>query len=359
MKTRIFLTLVLSLIYSSVSFSQKMNGKGQKMVKSLTVRFFASNGELVESWNRDILYIYNEKNELVGVNNTYKEQGNIYIEKYEKVTEPQGVSVIYGCIYKNNKLLPKNKIKIGFKFRIYDYPMDDYTMRKETYRYYTSRVTQKIYRVERNEYGTFRDDDSMDYSYNRFKEDDYSKKAPHLSYDEVDYGFTNSLLPIYVTKDGTKYYKSSVEPENVTELSFINGDMQNCLEVWDDEIRCENVYSDRENDTNIEFYGFSRGGFVGSPYANIEWSTEWMQTQSRHLLLMEARNYRFGKSKEEWVKEKYPDRYNVAYKSETSLCKAKWDYRFDSSGNIKQILVHRYGNILEKWECVIDIDYVY
>ena len=143
---------------------------------------------------------------------------------------------------------------------------------------------------------------------------------------------------IIVMKDG-KIIEIDRTSSKEWVLSSWDGDLYP-MRVWSDNdvksMQRMTEYSDKVNDTNINFYGFSDQN-LGSPFRNAELLTEWSVYRSKHLMVKEG----------VWGKDKNGnDRY-----------KKSWEYSYDDNGNICEIKIvdkdsfNRY--------CIVKLEYVY
>ncbi len=340
MKVRIILA-VLSLLLFSPSFAQRRNARGLKMVKTLNLRWYDYDGEPIFQWLCwNIRYYYDENGKLIGLDKKWTEKGSHCKEEYRldstNLDRKGNPTRVIGTTYKDGKVMPLHKIQLSLDkhYRIEEYPVYQngeilyigkkvhiYNTSGKVYHTYVKTFSERVYE-QMNLPETMR----------RFQSDvDFSKRDPGLSDYERDLGFTRDSPRYLFTKD--KVCNEEWRDNDLFEhrfIVFIDGNMQDLRYV--NARRMYNEYLERENDTNVEFYGFGKMTEIPSSYKNIEWSTEWLKTRSKNLLSMEGR---WGKSFD-----------------------GKWEYVFDNQNNIRQIVIW-VDAIAKKNKCVIDIEYVY
>ncbi len=182
-----------------------------------------------------------------------------------------------------------------------------------------------------------------------------------LNKNEQEWGFIDKRSVLFVTKDGMIYDEMDAGSSS---FFILDGNMQFNLRYYyytntqKSDIDSEDVYWNRENDTNIEFRYFK------SPHETVssKLATEWFEEiHSKDLIHMMDRSYKFGKSNEEMVKERYPERYKKAYPTWSAMCNIKWEYSFDRNGNICDVLVENDGSGIRgtRYKGRIHVEYVY
>ncbi len=370
MKRNVVLSMLLLVPF--LVFAQRLNSKGQKMVSRLSMTVKEINNNIKLDWvSWDITFMYDPKGNLIGLDKEFTDEGATYTEKY-RLDETSKQKKIRATVYKNGELLPHNKILIEPNVcRIEDYVTYDGNtivhFNKDVHFYHNNALG--ICRTEKERFLGISLADTKWEVETFFKRLDYTRKSSIETWIERDCGFVDKLNERYATKDSIIYltcrhFGDMMNSTISMNHTFIDGNMQN--QYWADEkgnVLRENIYSDRLNDTNLEFYGFTQiGTYPLIVYRNVEWATEWMRTRSKNLMLMEERRYKKGKNYEMWLKENHPARYEsemqTMYKDWKAMCKAKWDYVFDENDNIKQITVYyNTGSFGEILKYVIDLEY--
>ena len=317
--------------------AQRTNRNGLKMVSRLTIETSHVTNTQVsrrEVYCWDVEYLYDDNGSLIGINKGFEDNGNAYEERY-RVGDPIVMrngrkrmnDTVKVAIYKNGKFVPNSKIRLlrgGYRledYAVYENNSDEVAFwQKNLYRYRTNKLG--VYQIEFKEFSSFELSNERRKSWynsmiDKASEGDLSRYTDHLG----DFGKMTDFVGMYdeyVTKDG-KCYFSRINDDAwcVRNMTFINGNMQPGA-------RNDIKYSDRINDTNIEFYGFAHLTEGPSYYANIEWSTEWLKTRSKNLIL-----------------------------SEKNEC--EWEYTFDAKGNLREIRIDSYNH---HNRIVINVQYV-
>lgn len=238
MKKVLFLLFVF--IVNCSCYSQKINSKGQKMVKKIE-RLTEDEKEVIGV----IDFSYNNRNELCELNVRYKYSGKIMFKKSDNVmirfdydTENEMSPIRYVFTFDNNRHIKKqivdqDRIDGGVLRYIYDY----------SYKSNSERLSQ----IFRRTY----------YSYDR----------RNFETREGDY-----ILRYF------GYQNENVHVSYMMHCEKINGIWCHDFPInWNDRIYSEEF----ENDTNIDFFELYYN--YGSGY-NIENMTEWVGCKSKYLI---------------------------------------------------------------------------
>ena len=318
MKKYIFIFLVLNIIASTVSFAQRLNERGEKIVKSLSVHWYEEDGSYMESVSSDYSFQYDETGKLIGIMRKFKDEKNMFTEIFKKDGKQVTCKVL-----KNGKPIPKYGLELWadcegkIELRKEIFPMyDEYEgvhlkgMRSTWYR--QTRVELRGFELTDAECN----DENIVY---------YGKKF--VTPEEGKWGLREFYF-VYVSDDGKIVNVDDYQTREY-HLTSWNGDLYFYNVTSDSGLRdmlSRTVYSDKGNDTNINFYGFS-DKHRNSPFRNAELLTEWGKYRSKHIVLREGYNEKF------------------------------WEYKYDANNNISEIkIVDKYG--LNRY-CIVKLEYLY
>lgn len=325
------LILLLFLLPLTVS-AQRRNTEGLKLVKRVDVKWYTKEGKLWEGWTHDVYYYYDNVGRLNGIDNKFKDGNDFYVEQYRK----EGNEIKYV------------KLKNG-KADLYD-----------TMRFILNRdglIRYKIY-----DYAIYENDFSAISSFCRYIcQYDYSRSKPirtdyniyyksqipleQIAKNVADGSEFSSLrtngtmeracgmkkeLRLYMDDDGSIYTPEvHNEPYNTRGYNYTNGNWYKKKTFLTE----KNVYSERLNDTNVEFFGFGNLS-LNEPSRYVEWSTEWINSRSKNLILFEDKGKKSAKT--------------------------QFDYRFDMNGNIVQVKATKTeGGPNYGVYCIMDVEYEY
>ena len=327
-KLRLTVSLLL-FICTIFSHAQRRNANGYKLVKTVSVNWHEKDGTAMDFLSSNYSYSYDDTGALIGIVRKFKDGNDHFMENYKK----EGKQVTC-AVLKNGKAIPKYSLEFGMdhkgkiKFRKEVYPVYDNFDGGIAY----MEMLVSWYRAGGVDIRGFTPTDD---NFNMETIMDYGEVR--LEGEEKNWGLYHHYS-IYLTKDnkvvGINYYNTDEYP-----LTSWNGDLYP-RRIWSDEdvkfILRYFEYSDKLNDTNINFFGFSDQN-LNSPFRNAELLTEWGVYRSKHLMLKEG----------VWGKDKNGnDRYHKS-----------WEYFYDSNGNITEIKIvdketfNRY--------CIVKLEYVY
>lgn len=326
---KLIFALFISLCYVVTSHAQRRNAKGYKLVKTVSVNWFEKDGTAMDFLSSNYSFQYDDVGVLVGIVRKFKDGKEHFTENFKKEGKQITCTVL-----KNGKAIPKYSLEFGTNnkgkivFRKETYPVYDdisggiASMKMLVSWYKTGGVDMRAYYL-------------TDVEGNAENIKDYGKK--NVESEEWKWGLYQHYS-VYLSKEGKII---EIDPTFSTEkvLSSWNGDLYP-RRIWSDEdvkyMQRYYEYSDKLNDTNINFYGFS-DQHLDSPFRNAELLTEWGVYRSKHLMLKEG----------VWGKDKNGnDRYHKS-----------WKYFYDSNGNITEIKIvdketfNRY--------CIVKLEYVY
>jgi len=322
------------------AMAQKKNSQGLKMVSHIKVRWYSPKGKALSRLSRDLYYHYDRNTRLIGIDDAEHYRDGDWTYKYRKM----GDGDILGKLFHNEKMIPldstvthQDKTIKRVRYRpVYD---DTYTgiecYTREVFTVHNSaNVTAVLYEdyLERDE--VVGEEGLKAFVMTDFE---YLIKGEYYTNSYDLYPFTG-LLDYYFDQRGKVFTKTEANIDRDLRIFyFINGDMQQGFSKRDSSAVCVmNEYSDRVNDTNVEFYGLS------TAYDSYEWlsmpeySSEWCKSRSKHLPKYMGKRYYDG--------------------SNSPKCSSVWEYTFDSRNNLVRIEV-----IANDWHsnrCVMEIEYV-
>ena len=323
------LAFVGLLFFCIPMFSQRKNANGYKLVKSVSVQWHEKDGTAMESVSSDYSFQYDDAGALIGIVRKFKDGRDNFTENFKKEGKQITCTVL-----KNGKAIPKYSLEFGTDNK------GKIEFRKEVYPVYDD-VSGGIA--------------SMNMLVSWYRAGGVDVRAYYLTDEEgsaeniKDYGKGNTEIAerkwgmygfysVYLSKEG-KIIEIDRTSTKEWVLSSWDGDLYP-MRIWSDKdvkyMQRATEYSDKVNDTNINFYGFSDQN-LDSPFRNAELLTEWSTYRSKHLMLREG----------VWGKDKNGnDRY-----------KKSWEYSYDDNGNICEIKIvdkdsfNRY--------CIVKLEYVY
>lgn len=327
------LILILAFILPHLSASaQKLNSDGLKMVSRVNVKWYTREGIPWEGWTHDVYYQYDNEGKLIGVDNKFKSGKDSYVEQYRK-----GGNEIKYVKVKNGKVTPYDTMKfiLGkdglIRYKIYDYAVyeNDFSAVHAFFRYicqyeYSHSKPKKTdfneyykYQISLKELGALIAEGRELLEIRRYES---MERACGMKRE----------LHFYVDENGSIYCPEEYyEGANTRTYNYVDGNWYHGKSFTYE----KNVYSNRLNDTNIEFSGFANT-ILNEPSRHVEWSTEWINARSKNLILFE--------------------------KKKKTSAKTTYDYLFDLYGNLIQIKATKtekgpnYGAY-----CIMDIEYLH
>ena len=329
------LILILAFILPHLSASaQKLNSDGLKMVSRVNVKWYTREGIPWEGLTHDVYYQYDNEGKLIGVDNKFKSGKDSYVEQYRK----EGNEIKYVKI-KNGKADPYDTMRFILdkdgliRYKIYDYAV------------YENNLSAV--------YGFFRYICHYEYSHSKPKRTDFNKYYKYQKslkelgariaegwelseirrYDSMERACgMKEELHLYVDENGGIYRpEEHEEGANTRTYDYIDGNWYHGNSF----VSIRNAYSDRLNDTNIEFSGLANIT-LNDPSRHVEWSTEWINARSKNLILFEKK------------------------RKNSNGAKTKYDYLFDLYGNLIQIKATRTeGGPNYGVYCIMDIEYLH
>ncbi len=313
----------------ATSHAQRRNSNGYKLVKTVSVNWHEKDGTFMESVSSDYTFQYDEAGTLIGIVRKFKDGKDHFMENFKK----EGKQIIC-TVLRNGKAIPKYSLEFGMtnkgkiEFRKEVYPVYDdisggiASMNMLVSWYRAGGVDIRAYYL-------------TDEEGNAENIKDYGKGNTEIT--ERKWGMSG-FYSVYLSKEG-KIIEIDRTSTKEWVLSSWGGDLYS-RRIWSDEdvkfMQRYYEYSDKVNDTNINFYGFS-DHYLDSPFRNAELLTEWGVYRSKHLMLKEGR----------WGKDNNGnDRYHKS-----------WEYSYDGNNNITEIKIvdkesfNRY--------CIVKLEYVY
>lgn len=364
MKTKTLLLFVLCLLAAAQStFAQMKNRYGRKMVKTINVRWYEKDGRPMNDLSLDVTYNYDEKRNLNGfITITRDADDNTYRTVYKTVKDGEAE----GSVYKNGKLVPLHKIRLvrrGDRYREETFPTLDedgsvYQMNKQITIYGRSSLAFSIDKF--SYYGFKYDPENSQYIFDvnyKYGLNNHITNNHNLGIMRRFFGY---WYDTYVNKDGYEYHSQDpFDPYSHIRRGYVDQNMQKYIgyNSKGDITEC-NLYSDRLNDTNVEFYGFSTMTNRISLFRNVELSTEWYEMQSKNLLLAEGYQYVWGKTADETYRWQWSETYATEREKLDKKTQAVWNYEYDERNNIKRIVINTNSDSFNR-RCIINVDYVF
>lgn len=317
--------LVISILVSSVVFSQRRNNLGLKMVQNLHITWTNYEHEYLDWLSWDIDFYYGDDGKLSGIDKKSVDDGTVFFEQYRRV----GDSIKY-TLYKNGKIQTDKKVKFDYdsrsntiRKRVTDWPVyyDDGEIaywEKNIYNYSRYKMRCTVYKNYNEKI------DSIDRRIAKSLAIRYSSGLQDL---DLSIGDLDELVSFVIGKDGYIYH---INRDIISRYTYINGNMQIGIVQDYDRFYKRIIYLDRKNDTNLEFYPLSRVFILSSCYENIECITEWVNLHSKNLISFSG---------------KWGDSFDC-----------QWEYGYDDRGNINRIDL-----LCKEWNssrCSIKIKYV-
>lgn len=328
--------VLFSLLLLSLSVNaQRRNSNGLKMVKRVNIKWYYQDNSPMEGWSHDVWYYYNEEGKLIGLDNKFSEDGDFYVEKYRK----EGKELKYSKI-KNGKVDPYDTMKFILGYHdLIEYKIHDYAVWENDF----SDIADRMRYICQYQYDNGKPARTAFKEYVAFPDMTFERLAENVEREfgwiwdnesmERDCGM-NKEIHIFLDKNGVFYYPQGYdEAYNARNYSYLDNNMQEGIAKSEEDLIRVNVYSDRINDTNIEFFGFGKLT-LNEPARYVEWSTEWINARSNNLILFENKHIKGA---------------------ETS-----YEYFEDANGNIVQVKATQteggpnYGSY-----CIMDVEYVY
>lgn len=364
------ITCILILSLSISGYAQRRNKGGFKMVSHVAVRWYMKDGQEFKEMARDVNYHYDDSGKLIGIDDTDHIGSTTFTAKYRLRDD----RTVLGRIYRDGTLVKHDSIVLYLFYpfrRVHDYAVGVGEVKYPTHQRDVMSVSWhgNIQICQKDEYLLVEDVTPNNLSeINKAVSDEMESlvKNKYRRHDCSDlYPFESTVVYSF-DKDGRMWWRwSNVPGKTSTRYVFIDGDMQNNLSTSllsnyikgrEDDYFCINEYTERLNDTNIEFYGLCRYYSIGCWSSMPEYSTEWCRTKSLHLPKYMERKYKNGRKYMAEMKENNPAKWEERYGKKPLDCAMKWDYTFDSNDNIVRIDVIAY-----EWghnRCVMTVDYV-
>lgn len=322
MKKHIFIFLVLNIIASTTSFAQRLNARGEKLVKSVSVHWYDEDGTFKKSISSDYSFDYDETGVLIGMARKFKDGKDVFTENFKKENKR-----IICTVLKNGKTIPNYNLELGLSLALHKREIIEF--RKEVYPVYDDDgsifSTDMLVTWYKNGCIDVRAFYLTDVEGNAENIKEYGDK--NVDMDERKWGL-GKLYSVYLSKDDKII---EIDDTNTQEwaISSWKGDLYPRRITSDEDISIMQIgtkYSDKINDTNINFYGFS-DHYSNTPFRNAELLTEWSRYRSKHLVLKEDYN------------------------------KKLWEYTYDVNNNISEI------KIVDKYYfnqyCIVKLEYMY
>ena len=324
-----FILSILIVTASITSHAQRRNANGYKLVKSLSVRWHEQDGTIMEFLSSDYAFRYDEQGALTGLLRTFWDGKDTFTEDFQKDGRQITCTVL-----KNGKAIPKYSLEFGTSNK------GKIEYRKEIYPVYDDidgsiasiKMLVTWYRSRGVDMRSFWLTDEVG---NAEKIKEYGEGNTEL--EERKWGLYRHYS-VYLSKEGKII---EIDPSDTKEnpLSSWDGDLYPRRITSDEDVRIMQrmtEYSDKVNDTNINFYGFS-DQYINTPFRNAELLTEWSMYRSKHLKLKEGR----------WGKDKNGnDRYEKS-----------WEYTYDGSNNITGIKIVDKASFNRY--CTVTLEYLY
>lgn len=335
MTIRLYFIFIFLLFFGLSVDAQRLNADGLKMVKRVNVKWYDKEHNPIEGWSHDVWYYYGADGTLTGLDNKFSENGDFYVEKYRK----EGKELKYSKI-KNGKVDPYDTMRfiLGYhdliRYKIHDYAVweNDFSAIAYKKRYICAYTHSDGKPVETDfrEYMMFND---MTFEWLAENIEREFGNIWDMESMERDCGMKRELH-IFLDEKGIFYYPEEHDkPYNTRSYSYFNGNMQEGYAKREADLNHINVYSDKINDTNIEFFGFGKLS-LNEPARYVEWSTEWINARSNNLILFENKR-----------------RKNA---------EITYEYSEDANGNIVQIkATYTEGGPIHGIYCIMDVEYVY
>jgi len=364
MKKYLLIAVALLLCVSMPSMAQKKNRSGLKMVSHIKVRWYSSEGEEQTQLARDLYYHYNENTKLVGIDDVEHQEDGDWTYKYRD----QDRDPVIGKLYHNGKLMPGDSttLQLGWPFRR---ERDESVYADENYNEIIAKQKIMFMVVRQSDMGLVLSEKCCKLDEVNDKEsakksiaEDIDDLADH-KYDNYHFDWTLSPfsgeLFYYFNENGEVYRRTG--PINIASdlrmFTFIDGDMHRKIEHRNNgDISEMNEYSDRINDTNMEFYGLATSHTHNNWFSMPEYTSEWCKMRSKHLLNYVEKYYPYGKNYQARLKKSNPERYEQKMAEVKPRCKSEWHYTFDANNNLVGIEVIDYGWFRSR--CIMEVEYV-
>jgi len=361
MKKYLLIAVALLLCVSVPSLAQKKNYDGLKMVSHIKVRWYSSEGYEETELARDLYYHYNDKTELIGIDDVEHGESGDWTIKY-RMTER---GLVTGKLYHNGRLQPNDSTTLQLGWRtirerdqpVYDDENSDVVAFDEKNVYMVVRqsdmgfVLTRIY-IKRDR---VKDKESAMEMIANDIDDLADRKYRSYDKDEKFHPFSGELC-YYFSEKGEAYVEDDVFT-SLNMFTFIDGDMHRKIGHRNNgDIREMNEYSDRINDTNMEFYGLATSHTINNWFSMPEYTSEWCNMRSKHLLNYVEKYYNYGKNYQERLKKSNPELYEQKMAETKLTCKSEWHYTFDTRDNLVGIEVIDYHWFNSR--CIMEVEYV-
>ncbi len=329
------------------SGAQRVNKKGYKLVKSLDVQWYEG-GKKVEWMCRKINYYYDKEGNLVGLDERYRDYGHEFFTTSRMDSTGRYVR---GKIYTDGVMTQGSNVLIKpYTFIAIDKPI---TMADGRVAHYQKELYEhkqwagnchvikmhKFYAPKEGGYEEYQR--ASDAFIEKVRAGEVERLARPNLMELNECGFINGTLAYYSTKDGDVYEE---DPDySYVDYLTVDGNMQMNYNRWfinnrgKDMTFLEDEYTNRINDTNIEYRSFSK--ISDNILSRPELSTEWFSFfRSRNLVHYEGRLYRFSKEDDERVKRANPEEYYKTYPDGKIIYDVEWNYRYEG-GNLVEITI--------------------
>lgn len=329
---------IISLIsWHTVNAEIRRNKDGLKLVKSLKVTLLSSSGEV--GWqflNYDYVFDYDDEGNMIRISREstddndnkiveilYKDKDGYHYQLAENRRQNSEVKNKYVANYKGGissrttDISERDLFEIEYIHRfkvstIYKTPWqiiswsfngsDSYSEIEN----YLSVNGGNFDRYLSRDMDLLRTDNMMD---ENFKEIGFKKNVVYLlDNDSIFYYPSRYIINRYIVKDG-----------NIVEAPS----SYNSHSKW--------IYSDEQNDINLNLLPLSKLRIIGHYSRNIEAVSEWIGMKSKNRILYEG-----------WCSDRLYD--------------VKWEYEFDDSGNVVKIILHHSNE--KSYKTVLTLDYV-
>ena len=324
-----FIVLILFITFMGVCYAQKRNLNGYKLVKSVSVHWYEKEGTPMEFISSDYSLSYDETGTLIGLIRKFKDKKDVFTENFKKEGKQISCTVL-----KNGKTIPIYRLEFGTDNK------GKIEYRKEVYPVYDD-VSSNI--ATMNMLITWYKKRGVDVRAFYLTDEEGNAEAikeygkGRVEIEEWKWGLAQHYS-VYLSKDN-KIIEIDHTDTKEWPISSWNGNLYSRSITSDDDVSIMQrmtEYSDKINDTNINFYGFS-DQYLDSPFRNAELLTEWGIYRSKHLMLKEGRR---GKDKNG------NDRYHKS-----------WEYSYDRNNNITEIRIVDKSSFNRY--CIVKLEYVY
>jgi len=310
-----------------------------------------------------LYYHYDENTDLVGIDDVEHDEDGDWTYKYRK---PDKGPVI-GKLYHNGKLQSGDSttLQIGWSARrernqpVYSDENSNEVVFNEKVVYLVIRQSDLGFVLSENyiKLGDVNDKESI--KKNFAKDIDDLSDYKYNEYLNLNIHPFTSELGYYFNKNGEVYQRA--EPINIARdirlFTFIDGDMHRTIEHRNNgDISEMNEYSDRINDTNMEFYGLATSNSHNSWFSMPEYTSEWCKMRSKHLLNYVEKYYPYGKNYQARLKKSNPELYEQKMAEVKPRCDSEWHYTFDANDNLVGIEVIDYDWFRSR--CIMEVEYV-